>query len=225
LLSEQLRSFAGPHADRRVAIVGHSMGGLVARAVIEDPELDPGNVVQLIMIGTPNHGSQLALLPGGLEMCDHLANRRDDGVEGLVRVSIADGLNEAKHDLEPGSEFLKRLNARERNPRVKYSLLIGTGGPLSAAALAELRERLAVARQQNEVVRLIAPRLQESLSDLEELERGRGDGAVAVCRARLEGVEDTELLPFEHLSIQCGPDETRGSELTAAILKRLESPD
>src|SRR5262249_9703018 len=43
-----------------VALVGHSMGGLVARAVVEDPALDPGNVRTLICIGTPQKGSNLA---------------------------------------------------------------------------------------------------------------------------------------------------------------------
>lgn len=225
LLSKELRRFLQQFPGRHISIVAHSMGGLVARAAIEDPELDPANVSQLVMVGTPNQGSQLALFPGGLECCDHLKNRRDDGLDGLLRSSVADGLNEAKSDLEPGSEFLKRLNSRERNPRVRYALLIGTGGPLSKAALAELQADIALATRQNSLAKLIAPRLQEPLSDLAELQRGAGDGAVAVSRARLDGVEDTELLPFEHFTISGNPEEQRVRELRAAILKRLESPN
>ena len=48
---------------RRVAIIGHSMGGLVARAYLRRDGGD--RVSTLITMGTPHHGSMLAwLLPG-----------------------------------------------------------------------------------------------------------------------------------------------------------------
>lgn len=47
------------HSDR-VDVVAHSMGGLVARAYIENEDFGgdryPGDVGKLIMLGTPNHG-------------------------------------------------------------------------------------------------------------------------------------------------------------------------
>ncbi|REJ91687.1 MAG: alpha/beta hydrolase, partial [Planctomycetota bacterium] len=60
LLALELAEFRRDNPDRRIAVVAHSMGGLVTRAVIENPELDPGNVRQLIMVATPTQGSQLA---------------------------------------------------------------------------------------------------------------------------------------------------------------------
>ena len=48
---------------RRVAIVGHSMGGLVARAYLR--RHDPAKVSTVVTIGTPHHGSVHAwLFPG-----------------------------------------------------------------------------------------------------------------------------------------------------------------
>lgn len=42
---------------QKVDIITHSMGGLVARAYIQNPELYQGDVDQLIMLGTPNAGA------------------------------------------------------------------------------------------------------------------------------------------------------------------------
>ncbi len=222
LLAAELRAFADAHPGRDVSIVAHSMGGLVARAVIENPELDPGNVRRLIMVATPNQGSQLACFPGGLDAGDHLTSRPDDGLPGLFRDAAADGLNESCHDMRPGSDFLKELNSRERNPEVRYSLLIGTGGPLSPESLDELRRILDAAAADNPLARLLRPRLREPLDDLDEVLVDEGDGAVAVKRARLEGVEDTELLEFSHLTITRAFDTPTGESLLNAILTRLE---
>ncbi len=225
LLSEELRHFAGDHPDLSVTIVAHSMGGLVARQAIENPDLDPGNVRQLIMVGTPNHGSQMAHFAGGLECCEHLVPRHDQGPENLLRLSIADGLNEARSDLKPGSRFLRDLNTRERNSKVRYSLMLGTQAPLTPGQLQEFRSAIAAAAEHNRIAQLLAPRVAEPLADMEELLDGAGDGAVSVKRGRLEGVDDTVLLPFSHLALtrKLGTDATR--ELLEAILARLnEAP-
>ena len=221
LLSAELQEFAGEHPERRIDIVAHSMGGLVARCVIEDPELDPGNVRRLIMVATPNQGSQLACLPGGLDCVESFGTRPEGGLPELFRAATADGLNESCHDMRPGSRFLRELNARERNANVRYSLLIGTGGPLTAESLAELRTVLDRAAAGNPVAALVAPRLAPP-DDLDELLADAGDGAVAVDRAQLEGVEDTELLGFSHLTITRASESDAGRALLEAILKRLE---
>lgn len=43
---------------KRVNIVGHSMGGLITRVYIN--KYKPKNIHRVVMIGTPNHGSELA---------------------------------------------------------------------------------------------------------------------------------------------------------------------
>jgi hypothetical protein len=52
-LSQRLKEIAAEHPGQRLAIVTHSMGGLVARACLENAELDPGNVDRLVMIAPP----------------------------------------------------------------------------------------------------------------------------------------------------------------------------
>ena len=54
---------AWPHPIRRFAIVGHSMGGLVARAACEVASLRPGSWLEqldsLVFVGTPHRGAPL----------------------------------------------------------------------------------------------------------------------------------------------------------------------
>jgi pimeloyl-ACP methyl ester carboxylesterase len=222
LLSAELRRFAAGHPDRPVAIVAHSMGGLVARVAIESPDLDPGNVRHLMMVATPNQGSQMAHFACGLECSEQLVLRREYGAEDLLRLSIADGLNEARSDLKPGSRFLRDLNARDRNPNVRYSLLLGTKGTLTAAQIQELQSAVSAAAEHYRVAQLLAPRVAEPLSDMEELRDGAGDGAVAVKRGRLEGVDDTVLLPFTHLAVTRKLESESSRDLLEAIITRLE---
>jgi hypothetical protein len=147
---------------------------------------------------------------------------RDRGLDGLFRNAAADGLNEACEDMRPDSRFLKKLNAGERNPQVRYSLLIGTSGPLTEEGLTEIRSTLRAAARRDRIARLLAPRIEEPLSDFDEVVRDKGDGAVAVKRARLDGVEDTVLLPFSHLTITRRASEPEARELMDAIVARLE---
>ena len=58
LLSSELRRFHREHPDRRVVLVCHSMGGMVARACIEDSLYDPGNVDRVILIAPPTSGTR-----------------------------------------------------------------------------------------------------------------------------------------------------------------------
>ena len=89
------------------------MGSLVARACIEDPLYDPGNVERLIMIAPPTHGTLIAHFAVGTDVWEHWLSRRDGGPWRRTRDSIVDGLGEAADDLCPNSDFLARA---ERPP-------------------------------------------------------------------------------------------------------------
>src|SRR5262245_25181459 len=56
-LAQSLKTHAARHPHQEIILISSSMGGLVAREVVEDPQLDAQNVRQLIMIAPPNHGS------------------------------------------------------------------------------------------------------------------------------------------------------------------------
>lgn len=99
--------------DRPVAIVGHSMGGLVARDFVSRlwRKGVPGPAVAgVILVGTPNQGSEWARLRGWLELRDHFPT--GEGRRFSLFAALRDGAGEAKIDLRPGSDLLNALNSR-----------------------------------------------------------------------------------------------------------------
>jgi hypothetical protein len=130
-------------------------------------------------------------------------------------------LAEADYDLQPGSDFLRTLNAGERNRKVRYSLFLGTAGPLSPQQLQLLPNTLERLAQHSPAIQLVRPQLQDILTDFDEVLAGRGDGVVAVKRGQLQGVADTVLLNFTHLG-PTGNNPSEGDrELYEAIRLRL----
>lgn len=62
-LKVRLDGILGPHPDTKVILIGHSLGGLVCRAVAGDPRYRD-RIAGLMALGTPHHGSELAWLGG-----------------------------------------------------------------------------------------------------------------------------------------------------------------
>jgi pimeloyl-ACP methyl ester carboxylesterase len=218
-----LQEFERLNPDRRLTLVAHSMGGLVSRAVIEDPDIAaPGNIDQLIMVATPNHGSHLARIPVSRDVWENWLDGEPDTVRSVFFESVLDGLNEARIDLQPESELLARLNGLPRNPAVRYSLLLGNRGPATREQLDELRRRIIASQDLNPALGVLGPRLAALLEDLDELVDGLGDGAVAVERGRLEGVDDTIVLRFNHGAIASALNDEDSRRLIAEVLARLD---
>ncbi|HET6879119.1 MAG TPA: hypothetical protein VFI31_03125 [Pirellulales bacterium] len=224
LLSRDLKRLKQQQPEVRLRLVTLSMGGLVARRVLEDAALDAGNVSQLVMVAPPNHGSVLAYCGFALQIWQFLDDAKARGVSQRFYDTVEDGLSEASDDLRPDSAFLKNLGRFERNPRARYSILLGTGAPLSAHAVGELRERVAEAKQRHRFIQFVGPKLDRVLDDPDELTYGKGDGVVAVKRGRLDGVDDTLTLDFNHLSIGQLPQTDGEQQLREEVIKRLKSP-
>lgn len=220
--ADALSQIAERHPGVKVSLVTWSMGGLVARYALEMPGLDPGNVDRLIMVGPPNHGSQLARFAFALDVVEHVRKLDESGPAARLFAAVEDGLGEAWVDLQPDSAFLHTLNQRERHPEVRYTVLLGTAAPLTRPQLDQLRRSFATAGEENRFVRFLGPKVDGWLADLDEVIRGSGDGAVAVERGRLEGVKDTVALPFDHLTALRGPGEAGvEARLRREIQKRL----
>ena len=220
-LSEALKSVGTRSPDRRITLLTHSMGGLVARYAIEAPDLDPGNVTRLVMVAPPNGGSKLAHFGFALEAWEHTTKSR--GFTKRFYASIEDGLGEAARDLRPGSVFLRRLNSQPRNSSVHYTIFLGTSAPLSERQLETLRGRI-MKSSENRFVRFLGPKLETYLEDLDELVQGRGDGAVSVERGKLRGVEDTVVLEFDHVGVWRHDDRPGSRTLRREILNRVRKP-
>jgi pimeloyl-ACP methyl ester carboxylesterase len=59
-LAEAIGRICAETGAARVVVVGHSMGGLAARACLRDPEAR-ARIAKIVTVGTPHHGSMLAL--------------------------------------------------------------------------------------------------------------------------------------------------------------------
>jgi pimeloyl-ACP methyl ester carboxylesterase len=220
-LSKQLKEFAAANPQVNIAIVTHSMGGLVARACVEDASLDPGNVTRLVMIAPPSQGSLVAHVGFAADIWEHGIARTEGSAWRRLRDSVVDGLGEASTDLIPGSPFLTRLNARERNPKIRYAIFLGTHAAVNQTELGLVR-RLIAASARSEGLGAYAQSADTLVAEMDEVVEGKGDGVVAVKRGRLPGVDDVVELPFDHLTCtgEPGDDETilkLQSELVARL--------
>lgn len=219
-LALELKSLSLPE-NVAITLVTHSMGGIVARGVVEDPALCDPRIDRLVMICPPNHGSNLAYLPPGLDLHEHLHDRPVSELPELLFRSTVDGYNEAQHDLRPQSRYLLQLNSRPRNPAVRYSILQGTSSPVTTAQLDAVGKRIDEWSQRSDTFRFLAPRVRKCLDHPLELTPGAGDGAVAVVRGRLIGVSDIVELPIDHWTATDHLETEAGQQLIREVVTRV----
>jgi pimeloyl-ACP methyl ester carboxylesterase len=185
-----------------LCLIGHSMGGLVARQMTEssikiDSALNTKQIDQLITIGTPHLGSNWASLPPLSDMFTADGMDADDLVDVVLHRPSSRGIQ----DLIPGSVFLETLNGRPRRTDVRYTSIIGTASPISEAEARSLRETLQSLDQQGSMLRLIRPRIKPLLESFDELTAGRGDGMVSVESARIPGINDNIEIAVSHFEM------------------------
>ena len=189
LFFEELQGLKQLGIDR-ISIVAHSMGGLVSREMLTRPEIEysasaknrrvPG-VAALIMVGTPNHGSQLARLRVFTEIRDQLVRLKKGEANWLA--GILDGAGEAKIDLLPGSRFLTGLNARPHPAGMDMLIIAGITSPWNESDINRwtdnLRKKVPDDKQKW---------VDELGKNMISMTRGLGDGLVTVESTRLAGV-------------------------------------
>ena len=188
-LFDELRQMKQKGVDR-IAIVAHSMGGLVSREMLTSPDIlfwtsvaenKVPRVLALIMVGTPNHGSELARFRLFGEIRDQWAQMTAG--RGHWLRGILDGAGEAKIDLLPGSKFLESLNARPNPKGVNMLIIAGIASPWGRD---EIENFVTTARNK------IPDNRQENLREIEiflnSMTEGLGDGLVTVDSTRLNGV-------------------------------------
>ena len=222
LFSEELKKHQVRFPTQKISIIAHSMGGLVARNAIEDSRLDSGNVDQLIMICTPNQGSNLAKLAIGQDVWEHYAAGADV-VPSLSRLksSLADGVNEAATDLTPDSKFLSELNKLPRNKGVRYTSLLGNNGSINEDQVGALAKKIEKWSLDSKWVKLVTENGLKKIEDFTEIIEGKGDGVVAVEAAALKGVDDVKVFGVTHRSMWTSPKDESSIDLYRSVIDRL----
>ena len=190
-----------------VAIVAHSMGGLVTREMLTSPQIDYAlriktgeapSVHQLIMVGTPNHGSEMARFRLFTEVRDQWVALVQG--KGHWLRWIFDGAGEAKIDLLPDSEFLKRLNARAHPSDVNMLVIAGVASPWKTPEIERFSRRSAPLKPESETK--TSDRWNDVLLSVAD---GLGDGLVTVESTRLadiahQTVDGTHMTMIRNIS-------------------------
>ncbi|MGB0513903.1 MAG: esterase/lipase family protein [Wenzhouxiangellaceae bacterium] len=190
------RHWAELDSRQPVFLVGHSMGGLVIRDFVSrhrHPEngpsaLDGPAVGGVILIATPNHGSEWARLRAWLEIREFAADLPSRRFS--LFAALRDGTGAAKIDLTPGSEYLRELNTRSWPEHVPVRII---GGRLTEPT-EQMKSSLTGLSSE-----LGLPELERSISGLwQSAGESIGDGAVAVDSLRLHYAPDPLILEASH---------------------------
>ena len=219
-LEKSLQTLIDKNPNCTISLVTHSMGGVVARVMIEKEGFALDQIKRLVMVAPPNHGTQLAGLPSGNASFDALLARVDRiGIRQALQnfVSIA---NVAIDDLKPDSKCLKDLNEGDRNKNINYSIILGDHGVLSALEI-DMQKRFAkqlsdagLDGAENDFNALLNNLPPEFIS-------GKGDGVVSVESGKLSGVKDTVVMSFKHSELLKDDAKNQG-KIIQQILRRLK---
>jgi pimeloyl-ACP methyl ester carboxylesterase len=199
LLASEMARVQGAYPRLTVDIVGHSMGGIIARAYVEGDGY-AGGVERLILLAPPNHGSCYSRFSVMGDIVEHCGLWYSDP-EWSWTWMVTDGLGEARGDIAPGAPFLLRLNGKARRPDVRYTIVAGNrscGWRYAANVLRWSSLCVPEARWSKP----IDETLDRWAAGLES-RTGSNDGLVNIDNALLPGVDDVVIVPADHTTISC----------------------
>lgn len=219
---------------RKVVLLCHSRGGLVARRYLETHPAERARVAAFIGLGVPHRGSRLAsfgiilspvmaIVHGMTEQMEKngaLSARTEDFLSRLNRGLQSDGFLE----LVPDSSFIAGLKD-EKYPGIRYISVIGASaryikgymlryGKESSGGETEL-----VARELFIIPDTFVEKMPPSLVP-DELTEGRGDGQVAVDSARLPWADEEYRFAVNHAEMVV---DRRVQQTVLDVLKDLKS--
>jgi len=223
LLAKELKIFSQTHPEHHIVLLAYSMGGLVCRAAIEDPCFDNRAVRRLVMVAPPNHGTSLSRLACGVDVYEYLFSPSRLRRSHPLLTSVEDGLAEAAEDMVPGSPFLQTMNRRPRNPLVQYTILLGNGGPVGPNLAKSTCRWLDQFFGADSDAHDHAEPWASLVLEMDECTTGMGDGVVSVERGSLDGVDDTLVIEFDHLSVLRNTDLPSSRRVRQEIMKRISA--
>jgi len=195
-LRQELSTFALEHPTAHLVVIAHSMGGLVVRHCLESPECDLSCVTDVVFLGTPHQGSFLAGESDLLALFDRPLSSKEEFARKLN-----EGLGEARDDLQPGSLFLRTLNAQPRPKNVRYHVGLGTKSFVTADQAEEITQMFQRRLADPDLSSALRARWQQ-VRDAPEWVPSQGDGAVSVRSAHLSGTVHERTFSLNHLELK-----------------------
>ncbi|MDD9304422.1 MAG: acetyltransferase [Desulfobacter sp.] len=185
-----------PFKDQKmIHVIAHSMGGLVSREMLTHPEIDYffesekgrlPRVKNLILVGTPNHGSELARFRFFMEIRDQVQNLFEK--DGHWLQGLLDGTGAAGIDLIPGSDFLTILNSRPHPLNSDLHIIAGVISPWSDHDIHAFMGHLKVNGPDKGQARITG--FEKALV---KINHTIGDGLVTLDSARLDSIPLTQV--------------------------------
>ncbi|MBL4699060.1 MAG: alpha/beta fold hydrolase [Phycisphaerales bacterium] len=184
---------------KRIDLVCHSMGGLVARDAITRDEFKTKGIAveRLVTIGTPHGGSPWARLQAVSELREQVQRwvESDDFDPKRLMGFARDGVGQAGKDLLPGSDFLVELDGRSLPEGVAVTCIVGRmieeAGTQKTTAIVNKFFRDLVGDRDATLIG----------EELDKLSRELGDGVVPMSSAVLKGVDDVVIFEANHRSL------------------------
>ena len=199
-LRRDLSQLSRDQPELRLAIVAHSMGGLVSRYALERPPGPPACVTDLFALGTPHQGSRLAVGQPWLELCQTWNSVFSGQLKRAKGAKLLDGMSAAAQDLKPGSPFLQELARNARPSGVRYHFAAGRKGFFTAdeqrQAVADL-ERVLRDREVPEPFRSSVL----NFARAPELQSRHGDGVVTLESALLPDADTRRTFDLNHVEL------------------------
>lgn len=207
---------------KKIVLLGHSRGGLIARVYLDKYYDYRGRIAGLITLSAPHHGSRIAsfgkvlspilkglamLLP---EEIGELKSESLKRAEHLIKRIKDISRGEAFRELSPDSIFLRNLRD-EKIEDIYYTTFGGTNPTFTRIYLLEYDKSSYIKREKGFEWKITAKEL-FSIPDIlsrftppgfipDELMPGKGDGLVSAKSAHLEWSDEKYDLPVNHASI------------------------
>jgi pimeloyl-ACP methyl ester carboxylesterase len=187
------------------AFLAHSMGALVARSYVEGGDAPGRDVASVILIAPVNQGAHVARIQPVFQTISSLYAINNNHTSHALAM-LSEGIGQAAEDLLPGSEFLRRMNARPRAAGVRYHILAGDKGMIPREIGAQVMARLSDLGREKGLFSLVSRLASRDMVPLlQELGDDTGDGCVSVASTRLKDVEDHVTIRANHVELIRAP--------------------
>ena len=131
MLKTTLAEFGFGQDEKRITIISHSLGGLIARWMIEQ-EGGSAFVDHCVLVGTPNNGSMYGKIDGYVKWAQTALDLAINFIPNIVPFSgillkflkTASDLGGSIAQIDPNSDFINKLNA-SKDPGTRYTVISG----------------------------------------------------------------------------------------------------